>query len=161
MNLIVVALLSFAAQSKNPEYDYWAGCKVGSWAKIKIEGEVAGQKAAMDTTHTLLELGKEKAVVERKMKMTLGGKEQPEQSEKENVPSDKDPNPVKIAKEGDEEIEVAGKKLKCHWIEGTQGENTKVKMWLSKEIPGGIAKGEMTEAGQGTMKLTATSWEKK
>jgi hypothetical protein len=160
MNLVAL-LLAFAAQSKNPEYDHWADCKVGSWTKIKIEGEVGGQKAVMETTHTLLEMGKEKAIVERKMKMTMAGKEQPEQADKEDVPSGKDPNPVKIESEGDEELEVAGKKLKCHWIQGTQGESTKIKMWLSKEIPGGIAKGEITEPGQGSMKLITTSWEKK
>jgi len=158
---VIVSLLALVAQSKNPEYDHWAQCKVGSWTKITIEGEIGGQKAIMETTHTLLEVGKEKAVVERKMKMTLAGKEQPEQADKEDVPSDRDPNPVKIEKEGDEEIQVAGKKFKCHWIQGTQGEKTKVKMWLSKEIPGGIARGEISEEGQGSMKLTTTSWEKK
>ncbi len=66
------------------------------------------------------------------------------------------------AQEGDEEIEVAGKKLKCHWIEGTQKETHKVKFWVSKEIPGGVAKAEISGGDiPGPLKITATSWEKK
>jgi hypothetical protein len=157
---VLVALLALAAQSKNPEYDHWSNCKVGSWTKLKAEGDVQGQKVVMDSTHTLLELAAEKAVVERKQKRTVAGKEEPEESEKAPVPSDNDPDPVKIEKEGDEEIEVATKKVKCHWIQGTQGQ-MKVKMWLSKEIPGGIAKGEMSVPGAVSLTIVATSWEKK
>ena len=160
MTSVLVALLALAAQSKNPEYDHWAHCKVGSWTKLKAEGDVQGQKVTMDSTHTLLELTEEKAVVERKQKRSVAGKEEPEESERAPVPSGNDPDPIKVEKQGDEEIEVAGKKLKCHWVEGTQGE-MKVKMWLSKEIPGGIARGEMSIPGAITLKIVATSWEKK
>jgi hypothetical protein len=124
--------------------------------------EAQGAKVVVEAHHTLLEAGADKVVVEQKTKVTANGQAQPEASEKEEIFKDKDKNPVKIEKEGDEEIEVAGKKMKCHWIEGTQKEGTKVKFWLSKEIPGGIAKGEVS-GGElpGTMKMVATSWEKK
>jgi len=47
------------------------------------------------------------------------------------------------AKEGDEEIEVKGKKYKCHWYEWTtkgDGETTTHKLWQSSEVPGGTVK---------------------
>ncbi len=146
---LAAALLPLLTQAKeNPEFSYWSEHKVGSWAKLKLEMDAQGAKV----------------VVEKKNKVTANGQAQPESTEKEEIFKDpaKDKNPVKVDKEGDEEIEVAGKKVKCHWIEGTQKEGTKAKFRLSKEIPGGIAKGEVS-GGElpGPMKMTATAWEKK
>ena len=160
--LAVAALLSLAPQEKeNPEFGWWSPHKAGSWVKLKMEAEQGGVKIVLESTHTLLEITKDKAVVEQKTKVTAGGVAQPEETEKEEIPKDvsKAKDPIKIEKEGDEEIEVAGKKLKCHWIQASQKE-TKSKFWLSKEIPGGVAKAE-TAAGGAAMKIAAVSWEKK
>jgi len=163
LSIAAAALLTLALQGKdaNPEFGYWAEHKIGSSVKLKLEMEAQGVKVSVQSIHTLVEAGKDKVVVEQKTKVTANGMEQPEQTEKEEILRDKEKNPIKIEKEGDEEIEVAGKKLKCHWIEGTQKES-KVKFWLSKEIPGGVAKGEMS-GGElpGAMKVSAVSWEKK
>ena len=156
----VVALLVAFVQSKNPEYDYWSNHKVGSWVKFKMEADQGGQKVQVDMTRTLSELTKEKAVIEQKQKVTVGGVAQPEGTEKEDVPADNDPNPTKIEKEGDEEITVNGKKMKCHWIEGTQKEG-KVKFWVTKEVPGGVVKAEMSPMAGLVIKVEATGWEKK
>jgi len=164
LSFIATALLSLSLQGKdgNPEFAYWAEVKTGSWVKLKMEMETQGVKVLLQSTHTLIETGKDKVVVEQKTKVTANGVEQPEQTEKEDLLRDKEKDPIKIEKEGDEEIEVAGKKLKCRWIEGTQKENTKVKFWLSKEIPGGVAKAEVS-GGElpGVMKIFAVAWEKK
>lgn len=154
-------LLALLFQAKgNPEYGWWSGFKVGSSVKIRVDLEQGGMKVVMEGTFTLLELTKDKAVIERKTKVTADGKAQPESTEKEDVSATEDKNPVKIEKEGDEEIEVAGKKLKCRWIQGTQ-DDAKVKFWISKDVPGGIVKAEMTPPGGGTAKITAVSWERK
>lgn len=160
LKAVAAALLVAIVQSKNPEYDHWSNCKAGSWVKFKLEAEQAGQKISIEMTRTLSELTAEKAVIEQKNKTSINGTAQPEQTEKEDVPSGNDPNPTKIEKEGDEEVEVAGKKIKCHWIEGTQGEG-KVKFWLTKDVPGGVVKAEMTAPGAPAMKAIATGWEKK
>jgi hypothetical protein len=70
-------------------------------------------------------------------------------------------DPLKVEKEGDEEIDVAGKKIQCHWIEGTQ-KASKAKFWISKDIPGGVAGAEMT-GGElpGVVKFLVVSWEQK
>jgi hypothetical protein len=158
-----VALLPLVFGAKdNPEFGYWSAHKTGSWVKLKMEMDAQGVKVVVDATHTLLETGADKILVEQKTKITAAGMEQPETTTKEEILKDKEKEPIKIEKEGDEEIEVAGKKLKCHWIEGTQKESTKVKFWLSKDIPGGVAKGEAS-GGElpGAMKISAVSWEKK
>jgi len=162
---IAAALLPLLLQAKeNPEFGYWSEHKTGSWVKLKMDMDAQGAKISVEATHTLGEITADKVVIERKNKVTVNGAAQPEGTEKEDVFKDpaKDKNPVTIDKEGDEEIEVAGKKMKCHWIEGTQKDKTKVKFWLSKEIPGGIAKGEVS-GGElpGLMKMTILSWEKK
>jgi len=164
LSLVAAALLSLTLQGKdaNPEFAYWAEIKTGSWVKLKMEMETQGVKILVQSTHTLLETGKDKVVVERKSKVSANGVDQPEQTDKDEVLRDKDKDPVKIEKEGDEEIEVAGKKLQCHWIQGTQKAESKVKFWLSKEIPGGVAKAEVS-GGElpGVMKIFAVAWEKK
>lgn len=159
----VIALLSPATQAKEyHEFDYWSGYKVGSTVSMKLEMEAQGAKITVELTRTVLETGAEKVVIETKTKVSVGGMAQPEGTEKEEILKDKDKDPIKVEKEGDEEIEVAGKKLKCRWIEGTQKETTKLKFWVSKDVPGGIVKGEAS-GGElpGPMKMVTTAWEKK
>jgi hypothetical protein len=162
---LAAALLPLLFQAKdNLEYTFWSEHKTGSWVKIKMEMEAQGAKVVIEAQHTLLELATDKAVVEQKNKVTLNGAAQPDVTEKAEIfkDKDKDKNPITVEKEGDEEIEVAGKKLKCHWVEGPQKDMTRAKLWLHKDIPGGIAKGEIS-GGElpGKMTLAATAWEKK
>ncbi|HVE43081.1 MAG TPA: hypothetical protein VNM14_24615 [Planctomycetota bacterium] len=148
-------------QGENPDYGYWSSYKSGSWAKLKGEISDRGVKALMEVNVTLLELTADKAVIESKIKMTFNGKVQPEETEKEEILKNKAKYSIKILKEGDEEIEVAGKKLQCHWIEGTK-EKDKIKYWLAKEVPGAIVKAEIS-GGDSTSVVTMSvvAWEKK
>ena len=58
----------------------------------------------------------------------------------------------------------AGKKRNCHgyerWVKAG-AKAMKMKAWMSKEISGGTAKGEMSPDGQKTFTTTALEWEKK
>ena len=65
----------------------------------------------------------------------------------------------------DETIDVAGKKVKCHWVETTikQDANTTVsKVWTSDDIPGGMAKMEsksqMGDMGSSNTTMVATDY---
>ena len=165
---ILVALAALLAQEPkdNPQYEYWKECKPGSWVKTRMEVDQAGQKMEMTVTYTLVELTAEKAVVEQKGTMKAAGQERPI-DRKEDVPAKK----VKLApyeKKGEEEIEAGGKKLKCQVIliaEQSADGNAKVnaKMWVTKEIPGGMAKGEFTPEGaaKSAGTIVALEWEKK
>jgi hypothetical protein len=162
--VLQIAALVFAlvAPAGETEFDYWTNHKVGSWVKLKMELEAQGVKVSVKTHHTLLESTAEKVVVEQKNKVSANGMDQEESTEKEEIFKGKDKDPIKIEKESDEEIEVAGKKLKCHVIEGTQKETHKVKFWVSKDVPGGVVKAEISGGDiPGPMKIIATEWEKK
>lgn len=158
----IATLLSFCPQAKEyHEYDYWSSYKTGSTVMLKMEMETAGFKMAVETNKTLLEVGPDKVVVEVKNKTTVNGKEQPGKTSKEEILKDKEKTPFQIEKEGDEEIDVAGKKVSCHWMEGTQN-NTKTKFWISTDIPGGMVAAEVSGPKlPGVMKFSIVSWEKK
>jgi len=164
MPMIAAALFfAFSAAAGETEFDYWSNHKVGSWVKLKMELDANGVKLQINTRHTLSESGADKVVVERKNKVTMNGMDNPEETEKEEILKGKDKDPIKIEKESDEEIEVAGKKMKCHVIEGTQKDGThKVKFWVNKDVPGGVVKAEVSGGDiPAPMKIVATEWEKK
>jgi hypothetical protein len=176
----ILLVLSFLAQAgrvgdeqvDNPDFTRWSSFKPGSWV---IFEQPCGNGALMQETYKLLDLSKEKAVFER-TKVENGFKyplfqqvipsklpvrdplgvvaQKPDGGELElKGPGGKEKSIWRKNAEGDEEIEVAGRKLKCHWIKmDYQVESTvewcndksSTKTWYSKEIPGQVAKIEMT-----------------
>ena len=155
-----------AGEIENPEYKGWTGCKPGALVRIQMDTETSGQKIQMEMTHKLTEMTAEKAVIETTTVMKVSGQtiEQPPQSR--DVPAKieevKPPEgAVNVAKpeEGDEEIEVAGKKTKCHWVKTTtevSGTKAHSKVWQCPEIPGGMAKMETTMEGPAAGSTTMT-----
>lgn len=170
--LVLTALLwvpALSGQDKpelkdNPLFQYWSSCKVGSWVKTKTQIDQGGQSIELEQVEKLLELNDEKAVVETTGKMKMATGEFPTPARKRDFKAKEASDKVKIDKEGDEVIEVAGKKMNCHWYEMSVmagSKPMKIKVWMSKEIPGGSAKGEMSPDGQKTFTTIALEWEKK
>lgn len=163
----VMALAALLAQEKdNPQFEAWKSFKPGSWVKHQMKMNAGGQEMESETTTTLLEQSGDKIVVEVKNKMKVGGQtmEMPVQKQ-EITPA---PDPAKqgeIKKEGEEEVEVGGKKYKCtvYTSQVAQGGQTmKGKFWISKDVPGGMVKGEFSgEQLPEPMKLTLMEFEKK
>jgi hypothetical protein len=177
LNLLVVSFLAQAARVgdewvDNPDYTRWTSSKPGSW--VTFEQPCGNNGELLQETYKLLELSKEKAVfectkVENGFKYPLfqqitQGKllarntdgavaQKPGGGEIEfQGPGGKSKYIWRKNAEGDEEIEVAGRKLKCHWIKMDYQVDSKVelmndisstKSWYSKEIPGQVAKIEM------------------
>jgi len=156
----------------NPDHSRWAGFKPGSWVQFE---QPCGKGALMQETYKLLEFSAEQAIFECSkvengfqyplFQQTVEGKLQtddcagaeaakPEGSEIEvKGPGGKMKCTWKRSGEGDEEIEVAGKKLKCHWVlvkrridspVAAMKDRSSAKTWYSDEIPGRVAKIEMT-----------------
>jgi hypothetical protein len=154
----------------NPKYKQWSRFKVGSFVTMKMVVETGGNKTELENTTTLVELTAEKAVVEMKGKMALG-------AYKIDIPANKLEIPARIHKpeagsgdakpaEGTEEVEVGGKKVSSRTAESSsEADGTKkhVKVWLSDEIPGGVAKTEQTAEGalKSHMVASAERWEAK
>ena len=160
-----LTVLAGAQEVENLQYKYWSNCKPGSWVKMRMEMEAGGQKVDSEITYKLLELKDDMVVIEATGKSKLGGQEILVPVQKQEIKAKEPADKTKIEKEGDEEIEVAGKKLKCHWYQFSNkvGEaETKGKGWMSMDIPGGMAKGEMTPSGAVKLiTMTALEWEKK
>jgi hypothetical protein len=155
----------------NREYKGWSECKPGSWVTLKTVSEFGGNKSESEMTTKLLEISADKATVETQMTMMVGDKPKVMPAKKRDIaakiekPEDKGEKEEK-PKEGDEEIEVGGKKLKCHWMEmhsEQKGMVSDTKVWYSPEIPGHTAKMESKMSGtmKGTSTMEAVKWEKK
>jgi hypothetical protein len=165
MLLIAATSMLLAQDVENPQYKYWSSCKVGSWAKLRMDMDRGAQKFESEMTYKLLELKEDVAVIEITGKSKVGAQEFPIPATKQEIKAKEPADKVKIAGEGDEEIEVAGKKLKCHWYEFVSksgDKESKGKVWMAKEIPGGTAKMEMAgPEGTKPIVLSTLEWEKK
>ena len=162
--LAVSALAGMLQEKENPAFKYWSEWKVGAWAKYKMEMDQGGQKIEMESVMKLLEVSADKAVIESSGKMKMQGNEFKTPPTKQEVKKMEAEGKVpKIDKEGDEEIELGGKKIKCHWIEFSQeqaGKKMRIKAWMAKQIPGGTAKSEVTADGgeKPMMVMQAVEW---
>ncbi|HVE38898.1 MAG TPA: hypothetical protein VNM14_03355 [Planctomycetota bacterium] len=160
--LLSALALLLVQDAENPDYKRWASFKVGSWVKFKTEIEANGNKMALpvETTMTLLELDEKQVVIEEMTVNTLQPKDSPKQ-EKAKKRTYKATRRQKDGdlKEGDEEIEVAGKKLACHWTEVT-GVGGSVKTWVTPEVPG-FVRMDVGLPSKSIQRLNAISWEKK
>ena len=165
---IILSTVAMAgADEDNPEYQRWSGFKAGAWVKFKMVTEASGVKTDMEQTVKLVELTPAKAVVE--IGMVTGGNKLPAQRReipaKIKIEAVKAPKDVKASKpaEGNEDIDVGGKKVKARWAESTTetgGSTTVAKVWQAKAVPGGTVKMEAKTTGAVTAKtsMVATEW---
>src|SRR3954463_5513795 len=106
-----------AEQQDNQQYLHWAKFKPGSSATMSGEADNAGQKVQLDMTNTLVEVTKEKVVLETSSTYKLGDKEQKGPPHKRDVAA-KEEKKSDVKEVGEEEVQAAGKKFKCKVIEG-------------------------------------------
>jgi hypothetical protein len=162
MILMAALLLSATQDIDNPDYTRWAKFKVGSWVRMKSEIENGGNKMVLptETTYTLLEIDDKQVIVEELTLNTLQPKDSPKQEKARKrtylaTPGKKDASQM----EGDEEIEIAGKKLACHWTE-LKGVAGAIKTWVHPDVPG-MLRIDVGLPSKSIQRLTATAWEKK
>ncbi len=148
---------------ENPLYKNWAQFKPGSYAKLKQITEAVGTTAETVFTYTLKEVTAEKIVVEKKTVAILDGKEKerpptlltyPAKITKEEAEKQK---PRGIFAEGQEEIEIAGQKIKTTWVEAEVKKDDRVsrgKLWTSENVPGRTVK--MTSSRTHPLKMSST-----
>jgi hypothetical protein len=152
-----------AQQQDNQQYLHWAKFKPGSTATMSGEADNGGQKVQLDMTNTLVEVTKDKVVLETSSIYKLGAQEQKGPPHKRDVPA-KEEKKSEVKEVGEETIEAAGKKFKCKVIEGegvgAGGNKAKAKVWVSEEVPGGAVKMVLT-GDKGTMTFTLKSFEVK
>jgi hypothetical protein len=150
-----VAAKTETPKSSAPKH-LWGSFKKGSSAKLKTVTDTAGTKSEMTMTHTLVDLTADEAVVETEMAMTGFTNKSTNKfplKAPEGGKAVDGPKP----KTGSEEIEVAGKKLKCTWTEietETAGIKTTAKSWMCEDVPGHLVKSVSKSTGAATMSST-------
>lgn len=150
-----VAAKAEPAKSAAPKH-MWGSFKKGSSAKLKTVSDTAGTKSEMTMTHTLVDLTADEAVVETEMAMTGFTNKSTNKfplKAPEGGKAVDGPKP----KTGSEEIEVAGKKLKCTWTEietEASGIKTVAKSWMCEDVPGHLVKSVSKSTGVATMAST-------
>jgi hypothetical protein len=162
MELLFALLITLQEEKiDNPEYRRWASCAAGSWVTTKSDMTLNGVRSVSDITKTLKEVGKDFLMIEETHTINTGGTlvlgEPTKTKILARVPISWAPE--KITREGSEEIEIDGKKLVCRWEQ--RGSEPFSRIWLSDEIPGGIAKSVFTVNGVPTISRVVTKWERK
>jgi hypothetical protein len=170
--LLLGALTADAEMIANPEYANWSKFKVGTYVTLKTESTNAGSTTTVTITSKLVDLNDEKAVLETSTTWSMPGMEPTTTQDKREVaakfekppaasPDDKTPKPE--IKEGEETLEIAGRKIKCKTVESKmemQGMKITSKAWTSDEVPGMMVKSESKTEGaaEGTSKMTLVEW---
>ena len=155
---------------ENPQYKSWASHKVGSVVTHENSSAVGGQSFKSTITQKLVEITKEKAVIEVATKIDIAGvPPQPAQKhelaakvKKSEANVGRLPEGVKgeVKDKGTEKVSVAGKSYNCKVYEftgETQGVTMKGKSWSADDVPGMLVKMESTANAAGQdMKTTMT-----
>jgi hypothetical protein len=156
--LTIALLLASLLQDQvdNFEYKGWAAFKPGSWVVYKYNPQQGFQK------NTLKSVNATEVVIETEI--SADGKFPTKAAERKipaKIAADLAPKNVKA---GEEEIDVAGKPMKCRTRESektlSSGKKATIKVWATDEIPGMGAK-VTTATDTGKFEMTATEWEKK
>ena len=172
---ICCATLSIrAADDENP----YKNAKVGDFATYKMSMKVAGFAVAGTTTQSVTAKSEKEATVKTTGSFELNGMKMdiPEQSQTIDLTKPFDPTKVggggglpagtdvkvEKGKEGKEKVKVNGKEYDCTWTTytvkgkaGGQDISADVKAWMSKDLPLGMVKMEMT-ADVAKMKMEMT-----
>ena len=129
-----------AAAAKHP----WGSFKKGSFVKTKavMTMETPKMTTETSTTQTLKDLTADEAVVEMETVIPNVPPQKNEMKIPLKAPEGKAADGPK-PKTGSEDLEVAGKKLKCTWTETeseANGVKSVTKVWMCDDIPGHMAK---------------------
>jgi hypothetical protein len=154
--VLVLAVAGAAADAEtidNPHYVHWSKFKVGTWVRHKnTSGEGGSAKVSIWTTK-LVELTKDKAVLETELREAYGDgwlASKPTRLDvlakiEKPAPEEPDPESPITRKEGEETLEIAGRKIKCKTVlETIDSVKMKVwsKTWRSDDVPGQVVKSE-------------------
>lgn len=155
--LAVGAMVCYAEEMvDNAAYKMWTTFKPGAMVKTEMSTVAGDMKSQVETTTTLKEITAEKVVLEMKTAMVMGGTKTEMPAQTMEIPAKVEkskaaPKSDAEVKEGEEEIEVVGKKMKCKWMETKMKQGEMIvtsKVWTTPAIPGSMAKMQSKTEGQ-------------
>ena len=132
------------------EYGQWKGFAPGSWSKYQMaERDAAKTTKAKVATYTLTAVETNKVSLKyQTIDTAADGKSSTNTTTFHLNPMQTASSVRQQIQEGDEELTLGARKLKCHWSEvnseRTSREGKKItwvyRIWLSPEVPGGMVK---------------------
>jgi hypothetical protein len=145
----------------------WGGFKKGSFAKMKslTEMDIAGtkNKTEMTLTYTLKDLTADEAIVETETVMANVPPQKSEMKLPLHGPEAKTSGDTPKPKSSTEELEVAGKKMKCTWTEtetDAGGVKTVARVYTNEDVPGFTVK-TVTRNPTMTSTMEVVEWSSK
>jgi hypothetical protein len=166
----------------NPAYKNWSAFNKGTTVTLlqTVTDKSGDQPGIIDTTarpnhpaetfmtYELVSVTPEKAVVRMTETEADEGSEvehapvkitYPAQLDKKHTTRGLGKEAVKHHKEGDEEVEIAGKKVMAHWVENdfkVENEESYQKVWYCDDVPGGLIKRVTTKKEGGKVIFETT-----
>ena len=170
LSLTVLLIASAAGRADpvdNPAYKSWANFKPGTTITMKTENEFNKMKSEFVIVSKLVEVGKDKCVIEVETITKVMGMEFKAPAMKQDVPKTYDvpkpkdgETPAKVEtpditrEEGKETLKIGAVEVKTTWMKykgKTAAGEAEGQTWMSDDVPGGLVK-SVTKAGEVTSK---------
>jgi len=158
--VVVAAAAARAEQVEDPRYAAWKDYAIGSSASYETETAAGGQKMLFESTHKLLEKADDHVTVEVTTSYTIDGAKHSVPPQKQNIAAKSEKK--NVAEKESEDVKAAGKTYTCKVYEvkettPTNGKEVTAKVWVSKDVPGGMVKMEAsTDQGKVTSTLKSS-----
>lgn len=161
-----ICLAPLVSSAADDDFNPYKNAKVGDFVTYKVNAKLGTISIAGATTQAVIAKTDKEATI--KVTMTVNGMDVPAQTQTIDLTKPYDPTKAvsglpagteasvkKLPQEGKEKVKVAGKEYETTWntyevkakVGGTDITST-CKVWMSRDIPLGIVKIEMTDAGQ-------------
>jgi hypothetical protein len=145
---------------------------LGAWVKHWHAEDSADTVTEKEITNRLIDLTPERAVLEVEIVRIAHGIRADLHRDWLEIPArigiDRCPDRVedREVKEGEEELTVAGEKLKCRWVEIVEisrSGRSSSKVWSSREVPGEIVNMESRQEESSVLRIATTllAWSRK
>lgn len=160
--LLLVATVGRADPVDNPAFKSWSNFKPGTTITMKTESEFGTMKSEFVIVSKLVEVGKDKCVIEVETITKVMGMEFKAPAMKQDVPKsfeipkpkdgEKQPKvetPDVKKEEGKETLKIGGTEVKTTWMKyksKTKEGEAEGQTWMSDDVPGGLVK-SVTKAG--------------
>jgi hypothetical protein len=158
--LLIVATIALADPVENPEYTSWSKHKAGTSVTTKTSSKIKDISSEVKTTTKLVEVGKDKLVLETETATVVNGMEfkapgmkrdvqksidvpKPKAGEKAPAPG----KPEGTTEEGAETLKIGGTEVKTKWYKyksKTPTGEVSGQTWMSEDVPGQLVKMEVT-----------------
>ncbi len=150
----------------HPRFEGWSSCKPGSWVGVRKETFARTGRTVWDITRRKRSGDAAAVTLDVETVKQNGRTGRRASKSTERIPATYTTHLTHedaVVKTGVETLELAGRRLRCRWTEeaypnGADARWYVRKTWRAAEIPGGIARTEITLAGRPDLAEVVTGW---